>query len=388
MTDIAVVLEPRTYSVNSPHSFFKDVVESHRGDFAAAARLDRYNVEISHEIETGSTEGQRNLRARTLAYRQSNPTATRAEVDREVRAATSSTMQGWTTPQYILEQWAAFRGAARTFTHQTVQLPIPDVGLSVSVPSFTSTASAGVQTEGSAVTELDPTGAYITQPIVTIAGQIVASQQLVDRASTQGFTFDTFAYAQLREQYDQNVNIYTMGRALAVGKAITESANSFSVANFYQDVALCREVLYDTLGTRLAPTHIFTTPDLYSYVTRQLDTSNRPMIVPQFAPGDPLWPDQDNKAWRQFTGTVLPGTLTWFVDESIQPQGSNTVVIVSRPDTIVTFEGDEPLVRAYGETIANQLQTVIQLYNYLAVVPRFPYGTAYVTGNAYPTTLI
>ncbi len=179
-----------------------------------------------------------------------------------------------------------------------------------------------------------------------------------------------------------------MGQALKYGKSVTESSGTFSLANFYQDLSAAREVLYDTAGTRVVPTHVFTTADLYGYISRQLDGNQRPLIIPMFSPGNPLWPDENVAAWKQFTGTVLPGTVMWFVDQGIQPVGSNTMIIVSRPETIVTFEGPDPILRAIPQTLAGNLQSVLQLYNYVAAVPRYPSATAYVTGAAYPTTAV
>lgn len=386
--DVVVTSEPRVYTERSPYSFFKDLVAVTHGDAAAQRRLAQYQAEVDKEIADWSPEGQRNYRARVVDLRRRYPHKLTSEIEQEARAASSTTMPGFTTPQYILDQFAKFRGSQRAFVDQTTKIPLPNVGLDVDIPSFTSTASAGVQTEGSAVAEADPSGQSLSAHIQTIAGQITVSQQLEDRANAQGFTFDAFAYLQLRQMYDQSVNIYVLGQALAQGASIAQSASAFSIQAFYQDLAACRESLYDTAGTRLPATHVFTTADLYGYATRQFTTSGRPILAPQFIPGNPLWKDSDATAWKQFTGTVLPGSALWFIDEGIQPRGSDTLVIVSRPETIVTMEGDEPLLRVYDQTIAQNLQTVIQLYNYVVAVPRFPKATAYVTGSAYSTTLV
>ena len=386
MTDIAVVSEPRTYDLASPNSFFRDVWDSHWGDLSAQHRLDNHSAEVGHEIRRESREGQRAHRALVRALSSLRPGASRKEIELEARAGTSTSMAGFTTPQYLLDQFVEFRGTQRAFVDQTTMVPLPSVGLSVSIPAFTNTASAGIVSEGTSVAETDPTGQYLTAAVQTISGDVTASKQLLDRASTQGFTFDAFVYMQLRENYDQTVNTYVLGQALANGASVTPASGSFSIGNFYQDVATAREELYDTLGTRLPATHVFTTSDLYGYCTRQLDSSQRPIIVPEFAPGNPLWPDENVEAWKQFTGTVLPGTLMWFVDDGNQPHGGNTSVIVSRPDTVVTMEGDEPLIRVVDQALPGTLQSVIQLYNYVAAIPRYPSGTAYVTGSAYPTT--
>jgi hypothetical protein len=386
----AVTNEPRVYGPGSPNSFFLDAIDSVvRSDFGAVSRLERHFAEVTKEIERGSEEGRRALAERTSDLRGSMPSASRDEREREARAGTSSSMSGFTTPQYILKEFATYRGGQRAFADQCMDIPLPDVGLAVNIPDFSGNASAGVQpTEGTSIVDTDPTTGNLTEPIRTIAGQITASQQLIDRGANQGYTFDLFLYAQLRQNYDQSVDNYVLGKAIVNGRSIVEAAGSFSFASFYQDLADAREGLEDTAGNRLIPTHVFTTPDLYSFATRQVDDGHRPILIPTFAPGNPLWPDDDTVAWEQYTGTVLPGNLLWFVDENVPANGSNTQIVVSRPSTIVLMEGDVPTVRVFPETLAENLQAIVQLYNYVCCIPRYPSATATVTGAAYPTTLI
>jgi hypothetical protein len=91
MADIAVIREPRTYSFESPHSFFKDATESVLSASPdAQARLDRHHREIDREIEIGSEEGRRVLAERAGELRGEMPNASYAEREREARATTTS----------------------------------------------------------------------------------------------------------------------------------------------------------------------------------------------------------------------------------------------------------------------------------------------------------
>jgi hypothetical protein len=64
----------------------------------------------------------------------------------------------------------------------------------------------------------------------------------------------------------------------------------------------------DTAGTRLRPTHLFTTSDLFGYFSKQLDTANRPIMVPSFdaQPFAALTAAGDPKA-EGWTSHVMPG---------------------------------------------------------------------------------
>ncbi len=164
---------------------------------------------------------------------------------------------------------------------------------------------------------------------------------------------------------------------------------TFGIANLYADLAKGREVLTDTTGTRLRPTHVFTTSDLYSYVTRQVDaTTSRPIVTPMFAPGFPMQKGDEQAKWAQFTGTVLPGGVLWFTDDTLPASGSDTPIVISAPDEAVVLAEGEPVFQALPQTDAATLQVVVRAYEYLAAIPRYPAGTAQITGAAYTTSLV
>ena len=144
--------------------------------------------------------------------------------------------------------------------------------------------------------------------------------------------------------------------------------------------------------------HLFTTSDLYSFVTRQVDaTTNRPVVVPIFAPGFPiaigaddgLHSDQREPKWARFTGTVLPGGVLWFTDDTIPASGSNTQLIIGAPDeAVILAENDTPILSVFPETFASSLDVVVNLRSYVAAVARHAAGTAVVVGNAYPSSAV
>lgn len=402
LSNIAVVSEPRTYDKRSHSSFFRDQMDMIvLGDHNARRRLERHEREVQTEVELRSTEGARVVRQRMVHLREQRRELSISELEHEARAATSSTISGFTTPQWIISEYAIARSTQRTFADQCRSLPLPDVGLQLNVPRFTVDASAGVQLEGSVVSEVDPSGTVNSENVQTIAAQITASQQLLDRTRNMpdGPAFDMVLYEQLKDDYDQSVNNYAIGKATGVGATVAGTAAfgaTNPVAALYLDVASAREKITDTAGVHLQPTHLFTTPDLFSYMTKQLDSQNRPIIVPSLAPGVPPGPiaaqDGDNEEaykWVQFTGTAVPGLLFWFIDATLPPSGSaGTVspIIVSRPDRIILWES-EPIVRVYPQTLANNLQCVVTFYAYTCCIPRTAGATATILGNAYQTNL-
>jgi hypothetical protein len=400
--------EPRVYDAYSPHSYFMDKVtlaeSAGNGDPIAAsaeARMARYDVELKHEIRSMSREGRRPVRVIGEQYRQDVVEVNRrvvGERQAEARAlgtgggALSSAGSGaaaFVSPYFALQAFAPWRGAHRTFADQCATLPLPSFGLQVYVPTISSTVSVSQQTEGQAVSNTDPSTALVGAQIETVTGQITISQHISDRGWNGDGSFDIIVSRQLQQQLDEKVNLYALNQALA-GAATVAGQSSFTIAGFYQDLATGREKLTDTAGTRLRPTHLFTTSDFYSYVTRQVDDDHRPIVVPQFAPGFPLAAGDGQTSWSRFTGTVLPGGVLWFTDDTIPNAGttSETQLIVSAPDeAMVLLEGD-PIFSVYPQTDAASLELVAGLRSYVAAIPRYASGTASIAGAAYTSALV
>jgi hypothetical protein len=384
-------MSDRVYSKESPHSFFRDLEQGFLGDRGAQQRLQRHEDELQEQVVQDSPEGRRVVRERARALRLDRPNLTHAEREAEARAMTSTSAVGWTTPQYIVKEFAVYKGSQRAFADQCTTFPLPEVGMAVHVPDFTGSASAGVQTEGQSLTsfEQDPAGTDLTAPVITIAGQVVTSQQTIDRGQLPGgFTFDMFIYAQLRQNYDQSLDNYVLGQAIGQGVTLVGTTSAATwFGNYYLDLRSAREALEDTQGNRVYPTHVFSDPDLLGYATDQLDANGRPILLPQFAPGNPLWPDENPDTWEQFTGIVLPSNLLWFIEPNVPPIGTNTRVVVSKPDTIILWENEDPILRVVPNgSLAGNLQAMIQLYNYVACIPRYPHATASVSGTNYALT--
>jgi hypothetical protein len=402
-----VVAEPRTYALDSPNSYFLDRATVVRDgmDFqdatGAASRLAQYDRELAHEVRERSPEGRRVERALGEECRSAVAELNRQLLDKrqtELRAlvsgggATASAGSGaaaFVSPYFAEEAFAPYRGIHRTFADQCDSMPLPSFGLQVYLPAFTSATSTTQQTEGSAVSETDPSTGFQSAQVVAVNGQITISQQLSDRAFTGGGSFDVALGKQLQQQLDEAIEKYVINQVLA-NAATVAGQGSFTIAGLYQDLASARGKLTDTAGTRLRPTHLFTTSGFYSYVTRQVDDQHRPIVTPRYVPGFPLAQGDEQTQWSRFTGIVLPGGVLWFEADAIPTVGttSETQLIVSAPDeAVVLFEG-APVLSVFPQTDAASLELVANLRSYVAAVMRYPSGTASIAGAAYTAALV
>jgi hypothetical protein len=266
------------------------------------------------------------------------------------------------------------------------------------VPVWTTGTTATSQTEGGSVSDSSPVGALEGASVETATGQVKVSQQLSDRGYTGGGSFDILLGKQLLQQLDERIDIIVLAKAIENGEAVTGQA-TYSTKGLYQDIAAGREKLTDTAGVRLRPTVLFTTSDLFSFASRQVDaTTERPVFTPRWAPGLPLsngaddgpQSDKPRPAWSRFTGVVMPGGLLYFTDDNIPTIGTTTrtPLIISAPDEAIILCEGEPILTSYPQTLATTLQVIVNLRSYVAVITRHAAGTAVVSSAAYSSGLV
>ena len=373
---VTVTKEPRTYGPDNPNnSYYLDLAASalinNPQSLEAQGRLLRHAAEVAAEAETGGYE------KRALH-----------EVHRGGEFRTGLTTAAgsggaYVSPKWLVEDWAAYRSPNNSFFSLTTRFPSPEYGASVVIPSFTGTASVTQQTEGGAVAEVDPTGLQISAPLISLTGQVTVSQQLWDRGGMPGLAVDAIVHQQLMEQYTATQDAYVIGQVLSSAASVSASV-TFSASVFYNSLGLAAEQLADTAGVALQATHMFSATDFSNYVFRWSDTSGRPLLQPQtLLMPEPL--DLTDEAW---TGVHMLGQLRWFKDDNIPDNASNQYqILVCRPSEVFTFDGP-PTPYAYPETNAENLQVVIGLRGYTAVINRFPKSVAVISGATYPNSLV
>ena len=174
MTDVIVKSEPLTYEPDSPHSFFHDIARSKAlHDDHATERLERHALE--QRVNPNTTLG---------------------------------TGGEFSPPAYLIQDFATGAKVGRHFADLIGSTPIPRGVSTIYIPRIVGTnvlgQDTGAQNNLEAVAETDDTTAQNSSPVVTIAGEVVLSQQLFDQAAAPGA--DAIYYTELRKDYDAVLN--------------------------------------------------------------------------------------------------------------------------------------------------------------------------------------
>lgn len=415
--------EPGPYDAGSPHSWIRDTLLardasmrglvtgrgnglSDMGDQAVQARLKRHGEDVQRALRKGDKYGKRVRKIMHEELRCDDPATHRERVSgrlvdelrSELRAfgtdgGASATAPGeasaFVSPAILLDSiWAPYRSPYRAFVDQcNKSIPMPDYGMEIYLPTFTTGTSVTSQTEGGTVSETDPVSAFGNSAVVLKAGQVTVSYQFLDRAGP-GISGDQVLYEQVKQQLDAQIDVYAINQAIASAQTVTDNSaftvtTASGVGGFLGDLHKAKNLLHNTAGVRLKGTHAFAIGDFCDYLSAYADAQGRPVFSPTLddnqlklrAEGDPLA--------EGFTGYVVT-SLALFEDNNVPNVGTtaNTQIIVCRPETILQLEG-APIPYLYPPSVAGSLDAILGLRSYVATIARFKEGVSTVTGGAY-----
>jgi chorismate mutase len=413
----------------SPNSYYKDLVLRAKAmwageyDQGAIKRLTEYSHQVEKEYAERSAFGRAAAKQLRETVRSDDPVVTEKlmadfeargrmalEDKAELRATAIGTDGGasatapgegsaFVTPVFKVGDYAPWREYGRAFADACRKEQLPAWGMYVYIPHVTGGAevTAGTESAGSTtVADLAPTAGYLSGALKTFSGQVVVSQQLLDRAGP-GFAFDRLIFDQLMRNYVQNFDTYVLEVALTEAKVnnwkgnagkfvlIEASAAKESLAGgFYGQVAKAKSDIRTLEGTVLNPTHLFVRPTRWDFLEAIGDTTMRPVIVPDYA--GPFNAAAAGSASGDVgiegaTGYKLAG-LPVFTDENLPDQGTTTndQALVGCLDEVFVFEG-AITPRTIPQTKANTLQVILQQYSYATVIKRYAEGVVAINGE-------
>lgn len=372
------VSEPPIYSPHSPNSYFADVMAATLADHPnhrdAVDRLSQYRAGLSRDLDRAGMRARRAWRERSRLE-----SGFQSQSDANYRAMSSSGSSGgaMVTPDYLTDQYALWRSyvpAVADACNNTVALP--SYGLTVSVPGVTS----GAPVTKMASENTDPgssnfSAAYITQPVNTYYGYTEISQALYDRSGPT--KFDEVVHAQLQASLDADVDQAVIAAMIAGATTNLTRATFTDMSSLWSDVNKAAASLDTTAGTLLPATHAFLPPTSFRWFASQVDSEKRPIWTPDGSSE----PDPNSG----FTGYRIASTAV-YTDGSIPASGSDAQFIVANPGSTLLLRG-EPYLSVVPQTDASTLSVLVRLYQYAAVIVRYPSAAATISGAAYPTAV-
>jgi hypothetical protein len=319
MTTAVVTSEPRVYVGGGRSSYVADLARASLPDCQthreAVRRLERYGEEVRYEIERRSAFGQVAMRALRESVREAGEL--RSD-ETEVRAASSLHLASTTAPSY-LQSAASECSSTNSFPGQARGLPLPSSGSTVYLASLRSPEAAPriASDNGGSRGGLGPSD-DVEVPVVSLAGQVVLPQQLLDGDHLLDASFDVLAATELVDDLTRHISRYCIGIATK-GAGRVDEPTPLTVSVLLANLATATDNMARTTSrTHVRASHVFMTSQLDSWITKQTDSSDRPVVVPSTAgilTAEPLGdPARVASGW---TGYHLNG-LAAFVDDNLE----------------------------------------------------------------------
>lgn len=462
----SVGAEPMTYGRGSRHSYFLDMArgELNRGDgdggpTAARARLSRHATEM--DVEMPKRLERRNIAA-AKAYEAALMTGNRAErraAERMLRNGISPFERGtgqnpsgeqrfisrvdgaggyFVPPIWLIDEYIPYLRAGRDTVDLFRQLPLPAGTDSINIPRVTLGTATGPQvTDGGPVPGRDMTDSFVNAPVRTIAGQQDAALQLLDQSP---ITFDEVIFQDLAADYNLQVDgqallgsgtagqlsgIWPAGAiSTSTGVFVNNTNNNNTVPQTWvcdgTSATSVAQSVFRSSGQLLSliarnrlrpPTHWIWHPWLWYYLTTNVDTTLRPLVVPGtpnnvgfnqiavdtdgpeimgpvgYYMGLPIILDPNVPT--SFGGTTAPqiSTISNGLFAGTPGTGGTpnyTPILAGYWNDVFFWEG-EMRSRVLSEVLSGNLQIRFQLYNYAALmVNRYQaYSTVSISGTGF-----
>lgn len=307
--------------------------------------------------------------------------------------STAATAGGeFVPPMYLTEQWLAYLRAGRVVANAMNHQDLPDGTMSLNIPKVTTGTLVEAQTtQNTNIAQQDIVTAFVTFPVVTVAGQDTVSLQLLDRSP---ISFDEVIFGDLAADHARRMDVYVINGSGASGQptgilntsginTITWTQASPTVEGLYGRIGVGKEEV--AVKIFRPATHLFITPNCWEYLGQSFDTTKRPLVVPEYGgPFNTVQVAPDSATAEGLVGRNLSGLAT-FEDANIPANlgaGTNQdVAIICRAEENYLYES--PIVtRALQETYGAQLSVLLQVFNYAAfTAARYPTANSVITGT-------
>lgn len=384
--------EPRAYERGSRHSYFLDLarVELNRGDGdggveAARERIRRHQAEL--EVDMPRREKLRAARA----DEELRGVDRESSFEKRVNPNRTDGQGGYFVPPlWLVDEYIDLPRFGRTFANSVRNLTLPSGTDSINVPKVATGTLTGVQTaDAAAVTSQDLTDTFVSAPVRTIAGQQDIALQLLDQSPVG---FDDIVFADLMADYNMRLDsqcLYGTGSSGQLKGALNVSGIT-SVT--YTDASPTVPELYTpwlqamskvATGRKMPATAAFVTPARWYWMMSALDSSNRPLVLPDTSsPFNPL-ALQTGSDVEGYVGKVggLPTLTDGNIPNNLGGGSNEDRAIILRTSDLYLWEG-AMRSRVLNEVLSGTLQVRLQVWNYAAfMADRRPEAIAVISGT-------
>lgn len=276
------------YHRRSNHSFYADTVRAAKGDRAAFERLEKMRVYNEQELKKRDLYDNATDGAEALV------------------------------PLYQQDRFEKYRTNLAIASGLTKQEVIPVQGESITIPFQTGAAAVAAVTQATPLNALQETDAQFdreTVDVVEVAGVQDMSLLLQERGNL-GASLDAIIGDHLAELLAQDEDERVLASVLAnAGVAVTYSATTGTLPGIYPKLADAAQQII--ASNKMPPSAIVVNQRRFFKWASELDTTNRPYMVPMSVAQNPLAKGgESGPVAHGFTGYAIHG-IPVYIDQNV-----------------------------------------------------------------------
>lgn len=275
------------YHKRSEHSFYLDLVKAERGDRAAHQRLDQMRAYNEQEIKKRDLYDNATDGAEALV------------------------------PLYQQDRFEKYRTSLAIASSLTNQQAMPPQGESITIPFQTGAAAVAAVTQATPLNALQETDAQFdreTVDVVEVAGVQDMSLLLQERGNL-GASLDAIIGDHLAELLAQDEGDRVLDSVLAnAGVAVTYTATTGTLPGIYPKLADAAQQII--ASNKMPPSAIVVNQRRFYKWASELDSTNRPFMVPMSVAQNPLAVGDGPTAAQGFTGYAIHG-IPVYIDQNV-----------------------------------------------------------------------
>lgn len=294
-------------------------------------------------------------------------------------------------PAWLVDQYIELARPGKAFASAVQNLPLPGGTDSINIPKMKTGTSVDVQTaDNTQVAETDLTDDFINAPVRTLAGQQSLAIQLLDQSPA---AFDAIVFSDLIAAHATKLDQQVINGSGVAGQmqgvmgttgvqSITPTGNTVKAVY----AALANAVQQIHSSRFLPPTVIVMHPRRWGWMLAQMDTTDRPLFLPQANN-----PQNAAGILSQVASEAVVGQmhgLPVVTDSNIPTNlgaGTEDAIFVMRASDLVLYTGGIR-TRVLPETKAGTLTVLLQVYSYAAFsAARYPQSVVTISGLTAPT---
>lgn len=362
--------EEMTYDKRGEHSFVRDMINSQlRNDSSAWDRLHRHQAEAAVELR---------------------------DINR-----TDASGGDFVPPLYLINEYAEFARAKRVTANLTTNMALPAGTDSINIPQITTGSRTGFQSADNSSTYApasprDLVTSTVTGRVETISGFENVSIQLVEQSPIAG-GLDKLIFGDLMADYALQLNTAVAGAGAGTAGTLkgfvtlgTDTTNGIpttwteTTPTGVNAAKAILQAVSQVVTNRFQPAEaIVMHPSTWYWLSSQVDSSNRPLVVPTAngpfnANGVVTNPGADSMNVGTIAG--LPVYIDATITKAYGAGTNQSPILVGKFSDSYLFESGMK-TRVLPDVLSANLTVRFQVYGYAALLHRFNRSVSAITGT-------